>query len=615
MVRWKYFAPFLVGMILLGVGAFTAPVWIRWSLEKSGTLANKAKVEIDSVRIGVFPLKLHIANLQVTNPKSPFRNRVQVNSIELDIHTRALLEKKFIINLVAVQGISLDTPRKTSGALKRPIPPTPKSALTQELEGRLWGQLGQIATILPEIKAPKPEQLKAVKAYEEAAQDLRQTQAKWDQIIKGKTIEKELQTLNASVEALHKTSQEPIVLPRDLGKLQTTIQHVQTTLKQVDELSKKVNQTQKAFETDSARLTGRVGQIQVAAKADVSETMQMFKLKKPKFNFGSAYLLEPIQTRLLPIMDSFRKVLAYKDKVSIPKPRLKLRRDGGEDIAFQKPQEFPKLWIKKILITGRGLQGEWIEGEIEHICSAPLDIQKPLVAQLTGSHLFRSQASFQLQFEQYPVGQLKRNTIVLAVKNVPLPPQPIIQKNGQEIRLSSAAISFTSRSTLLGSYLDSRTQLLVSPIRMMTVGIDSTQWTMESVLADVLKPIQALSIGLNLKGPYRKLHPDIHSNIDEQIAAALDQAFQKRLALAQAQLQQQVDAAIAQKQAEVDQQLAAYRAQVQGWMDLQVKQVNALHRELEEIQKKAEKQANDKVDSVKKDVESQLSNQLKNLFR
>ncbi len=606
MLRWKYAGPFLVVLGLLVLAGATSSWWIKWSLEKGGSYGNEAQVNIGHVGVGLFPLSLHILDIQVANPKEPFRNRVQIDSVNFVLNTRALLEKKYVIDTLDVQGISLNTPRRISGALSHPIPPTPKSKLTEELEAKILDQTSVLSTVLPDIKAPKLENLEAVKAYSAAIQDLKTTQEKWNSLLKGNVLDKEVQSLGASFKEMQKATSEPFVFPRDLSKVQTLVTQTQTMLQKTQALSDRVSHIQQDFQKDSARLTSQVSGIQKAAQSDVQTTLKSFTLKKPHFNFGSAYLMEPIQKRLLPLMDKVKLALYYKEKVSMPSPHFHFSRDPGEDIAFQKTHHLPKFWIKQIVVSGKGHQGERIEGRIQDICSAPLDIQRPLLARLSGTHLLNSEASFQFQFEQYPAGDVKQNTLLISVIHMPLKPRLLLNNQTQKISLTHGELSFTSRTTLVGNILKSHTQFELSPLQMSSEGISTQEWSMNSVLSDVLKSVHTLSVSLDLTGPYRSLNTQIQSNIDTQISAALDHAYQQKIAQAQVEVQKQIDAAVSQKRAEAEGLLKGYQTQTQAWITQQTQQLDTLKASVDTMKKQLENQANDQVNSVKKQLFNQF---------
>jgi uncharacterized protein (TIGR03545 family) len=117
-IRWKGLIAFLCVVGLIGL------VWILFidgmvkrNIEKYGTQAVGAKVELTSVDITLFPAGLELENMQVTNPDEPMENVVQISRIGLTLDTLNLFRRKIIIDEMALDGVRLNTPRKTSGAV------------------------------------------------------------------------------------------------------------------------------------------------------------------------------------------------------------------------------------------------------------------------------------------------------------------------------------------------------------------------------------------------------------------------------------------------------------------------------------------------------------------
>jgi len=116
--RWKALVPLglFVLLVVLGWTLFIDRL-IRLGIEAGGTAAVGAEVDLQSARLKLFQASLVLKGLAVTNPRAPMTNLFEVDELNLDIHLRALLEKKFVAETMAVRGLRFNTPRKTSGAL------------------------------------------------------------------------------------------------------------------------------------------------------------------------------------------------------------------------------------------------------------------------------------------------------------------------------------------------------------------------------------------------------------------------------------------------------------------------------------------------------------------
>ena len=123
--RWKAVIPLGLFVLLVVLGwTLYIDRLIRLGVEAGGTAAVGARVDLKSARLHLFQASLVLEGLAVTNPREPMTNLFEVDQLNLDINLRALLEKKFVAETMAVRGLRFGTPRKTSGAL----PATSKAA-------------------------------------------------------------------------------------------------------------------------------------------------------------------------------------------------------------------------------------------------------------------------------------------------------------------------------------------------------------------------------------------------------------------------------------------------------------------------------------------------------
>jgi uncharacterized protein (TIGR03545 family) len=86
-------------------------------IEKSGTKAVGAKVELASVDVSIFPAGIGLFDLKVTNSQKPMENIIEVKHIQAVMEILPLLQRKVIINDILIDKVRLNTRRETSGAI------------------------------------------------------------------------------------------------------------------------------------------------------------------------------------------------------------------------------------------------------------------------------------------------------------------------------------------------------------------------------------------------------------------------------------------------------------------------------------------------------------------
>lgn len=173
-----------LGYLLIGLILLLAVLWLlldpiaKWIIEREGTRAVGAKVELDSVDIRLLPLGVELSGLQVTNPQEPMRNALQTQTIKADLAWSPLLSGKVHVEEAAVEGLRINAPRANSGAVPGLTPPG--------VEGPTLTERIKEGARLPSLEIPKPDELLAkldletVRQAEAIEARIAEKQAAWE---------------------------------------------------------------------------------------------------------------------------------------------------------------------------------------------------------------------------------------------------------------------------------------------------------------------------------------------------------------------------------------------------------------------------------------------------
>src|SRR3990170_8647107 len=124
-VRWKAVIPLGVTLVLVaGFWWLFLDRAVERAVEYVGTEIVGARVDVASAEVSLGRGAVVLRGLEVTNPDQPMTNLVQSDEIVAQIRMLPLLEKKVVIDTMAVRGVRFGTPRRTSGALEHPSPTT-----------------------------------------------------------------------------------------------------------------------------------------------------------------------------------------------------------------------------------------------------------------------------------------------------------------------------------------------------------------------------------------------------------------------------------------------------------------------------------------------------------
>jgi uncharacterized protein (TIGR03545 family) len=120
-VRWKAMLPLaLVLAVIVGVPMLFADRVVRSGVERTGTHVVGARVDVREADVAIGDGRVALLGLAVTNPGRPMTNLLEAEEVRVDLRVLPLLERKVVLDTVAVRGLRFNTPRRTSGAIGEP---------------------------------------------------------------------------------------------------------------------------------------------------------------------------------------------------------------------------------------------------------------------------------------------------------------------------------------------------------------------------------------------------------------------------------------------------------------------------------------------------------------
>ncbi|OGU09563.1 MAG: hypothetical protein A2W29_06540 [Gemmatimonadetes bacterium RBG_16_66_8] len=166
LVRWKALVPLVVFGALFAVGWWLfADRATRRAVEYVGAEVVGARVDVAAADLRLAEGAVRLSGLAVTNPEQPMRNLFEADEIVAYVRTLPLLEKKAILDTVAVRGLRFGTERRESGALARPSPTSGR--IVREVSG--WARSVRIPSLslealtgLVDVAAISPDSLRTL---------------------------------------------------------------------------------------------------------------------------------------------------------------------------------------------------------------------------------------------------------------------------------------------------------------------------------------------------------------------------------------------------------------------------------------------------------------------
>lgn len=232
-IRWQGLGVFVGVVIVFSILWFLVIDGIvERMIEKFGTQAVGARVELDSADVSLFPVGLQLIRLQVANPDEPMTNAVEIARIDLSLDTLNLLRRKIIIDEMSLDGVQINTPRKTSGAVTPRRPSAPPGVSKKAPRKGLCA-----ATELPTFQIPNvteilgKEKLQSLELAESLQADSENAKKKWQKELQGLPDKAKFDEYRKRVKQLKSKKKapsggswaQPVMLPTSRKTLRVTL--------------------------------------------------------------------------------------------------------------------------------------------------------------------------------------------------------------------------------------------------------------------------------------------------------------------------------------------------------------------------------------------------------
>lgn len=258
-------------VIALAIGAFWwfAAGWlVKTAIEEVGSRAVGARVDLAAADVTFSPFGVRLHGLQVTNPEQPMENLVELKAIDAKVELLKALMGQVIIDDLGATGVRFNTPRTSSGEIKRAA--KPKTEEQAEAESPL--DLGAVKDKLPtvdDIMAREP--LITVTKATELKTTVEQKRTEIDKSVAALPTEDRLKEYEtrikqltsekiSSIDELQKRKQELDKLKDDLRNDKRAIEAVRDQVRDTkNTLSTQYDSLKNAPKEDLARLMERYG--------------------------------------------------------------------------------------------------------------------------------------------------------------------------------------------------------------------------------------------------------------------------------------------------------------------------------------------------------------------
>jgi len=380
-IRWHGLITFVV-LLLFVIGAWFlfVGVVVKKTIESKGTELVKAKVELADADLSIFPLGLSLTGLKVANPDAPMTNAFQVDRVALSLEGAKLLRRKVVFKEVTLDGVKLNTPRKTSGAISEKRSRIPVVSKEPSEEKVKW----------PSFKIPdakeilQKEKLQSLELIASFRGDLQKEKEKWQSRLaklpdKNKLGEyqKKIDRLKSGkqrgIEGILGGASEVLTLQKELSRDLDLIKTAQKELGQnMTSLRKRMAEVKKAPQEDVRRLKEKYS----PSPEGLANASRLFFGKKVG-NLIDTFL--NWHKKLGPILE---RVKERKHGREVVKPT----RGKGVDVRFKEQEAYPDFLIR-IAHVAIEIPAGLVKGQVRNITPDQDILGVPLMYEVAGVNL------------------------------------------------------------------------------------------------------------------------------------------------------------------------------------------------------------------------------------
>lgn len=549
-IRWWGLGAFVVAAAILGsVWIFFVDGWVKTVIEEAGTEAVGAKVELDAADLSLFPAGLTLTRLQVTDPKEPMTNAVEIANVTMGLDGLNLLRRKVIVEEMALEGVRLGTPRATSGAT-REVP-------SQEEES------GVFSIDLPSLEVPdvkkilEQEDLETVRLIESLKADLKQEKDTWESRLKELPGKAQLAQYKERVKNLKQAKKGGVEgILGGVGEVQALKQDIEQEIASL-------KNAKKEFEEKVALLRTRMEEIKTAPKRDIQHL-------KAKYNISPQGLANMSQTllggqigswvregaiwyeRVKPFLEGAQ---ALKGKDSGPEVQKPLR-GKGVDVHFKERHPLPDFLIRITKVSVNLDIGD-LAGTVHNITMDQPTLGHPTTFTFSGEQL-QGVKSVSLEGAlNHVVPANAKDQLSLQAKDYELSNLVLSKDDKWPVALTSGLGDIQMNAELAGHGLTAKGEARLKNLEL-SAGKEGDSNPLRKALTSAVTDISQLSLQADVTGTLEKPAVSLTSDLDRILQNAAGNMVNELAAKFGAELQSAISAKIAEPMKQLKDTLSGF---------------------------------------------------------
>lgn len=532
-IRWWGVAIFgLLGVVVAVFWLFLLDWLVKTGIEEAGSRAVGAKVELADADVSLFPVKLTLSGLQVTNPDSPMTNIVEMEDIRLSVSPGHLLHRRLVSDEMSLAGVRFNTPRKTSGAIQKPV--KERKAKEIEAEGKKAKlelpriDIQDVGSILQKEKLYTLEEVALLK------KDLAAEEENVRKMLEELPGKETFQKYRGRVEKLKEGG--------SIGSLLGAASDVTNLQRDIEKDLNRIKEAKNLFQEKIAAYRDRLTAIQKLPMQDFERLKKKYALTPEGIGNMARLIVGPAYAEWI------EKGLYWYEKI---KPHLQGKTAGGSeaeartplrgkgtDVIFAEEEPVPDLLIRKALATIDTERGA-VAGEIVNITSDQSVTGKPTTFRFSGSKL-TGLKSIQMNgvIDQVKPGKSIAK-IEGGVQGYRIAEFSLAGDTAMPVLLKRAAADADLKVKIEDQRVNAGLQATLSQVKMEAAG-RGKQDLITAALAEALSGISNMRVDAEMNGTEEDYDVSVRSDIDKVLKNALTGAIGKQASAFEKTLKQEV---------------------------------------------------------------------------
>jgi uncharacterized protein (TIGR03545 family) len=492
---------------------FLADWLLKRTVEKAGTRAAGARVELKDADLTLLPLGITLTGLEVTDRDATMRNLIQINRIAFLMDGGMALRRKVIIKEMAVEGIAFGTPRTYSGALPKKV----RREKDAEEEKAPPSGPPMFSLDVPDIDdILKKEELNTLKVARELETDIKGKRDEWEKRISNLPDADDIKKYEARSKRALEGKKTPSDIAKSVVELKAVRDEIDRDIKNIKTASRDLNAELSAVEL-------KLKELKNAPQKDVDRLARKYSLTPEGLGNMSAYFFgDRIQKYVRQARKYHQMAAPYIKEYRERKPeKPKHPRGKGIDVRFREYNPRPDFLIERTAATATLSYGD-IEGVITDITTEQGITGRPTDFKFEGTKLKGLDSLTLTGSLDHRKPEAARDSFNITASGLDVDRVKLSSSPDFPVRLSRAELDIETDGVLSDGMIDATIRAGFSSVRM-DAGKNGSG-VIAKTIASALEGVREFSLSARVTGNPESPKIDISSDLDDVLRQAADRA-------------------------------------------------------------------------------------------